>query len=161
MPAPSKSRGTATRHELYSMYTGMISRCCTPSAISYPAYGGRGIRVCDRWMTGQPESAGFWNFVDDMGPRPYGFTIERRDFNGDYRPSNCYWLPRNEQNAPGRKRVRTDYSGIKGEKHGMSKLTNSQRIEIKRARLGGEPVSSIAGRYSVSRSQVYRILESI
>lgn len=160
MPSCHPLRGSARKHELYSMYSGMFLRCYNPKSTSYRSYGARGISVCDRWSTGQAGAMGFWNFVDDMGDRPCGYTIERRDFNSGYCPENCYWLPREEQNKPGRRRVRVDYTGIQGEKHGMSKLTDAQRAQIKKARLEGEPVRAIAERYSVSRSQVYRILGS-
>ncbi len=82
------------RHALQTIWHGMISRCTNPNAVKFKNYGGRGIRVCDRWV----ES--FENFLADMGPRPEpstDYSIDRIDVNGNYEPSNCRWLVKTEQ----------------------------------------------------------------
>lgn len=66
-------------------YNAMLYRCCSPASKDYPRYGGRGITVCDRWL------AGFANFLEDMGPRPAGTSLERKDVNAGYAPDNCIW----------------------------------------------------------------------
>lgn len=62
----------------------MRYRCSSPNAQEYKNYGGRGIKVCDRWSS-------FENFYADMGDCPPGLTLERVDGNKDYEPSNCVW----------------------------------------------------------------------
>lgn len=78
----------------YNSYHSMIQRCTNKNNDSYPNYGGRGIVVCDRWS----EKNGFLNFVEDMGERPEGTSIDRLDTNGNYTPNNCRWVDDLEQN---------------------------------------------------------------
>lgn len=77
----------------YRTWTAMKSRCADPRNASYPAYGGRGISVCERWLD-------FEAFLADMGERPsLDHSIDRIDADGNYEPGNCRWLTRAEQNA--------------------------------------------------------------
>lgn len=76
----------ATGSREYVSYCAMKQRCLYPKNKRYEQYGGRGIRICDRWL----ES--FENFYADMGQQPGpGYSIERIDRDKDYEPGNCVW----------------------------------------------------------------------
>lgn len=76
---------------LYRAWQGMVKRCNNPNDTGYKNYGGRGIRVCDRWMK-------FENFYADMGDRPSGKSLDRYpNNNGNYEPGNCRWATSLEQ----------------------------------------------------------------
>ena len=86
----SKTKKSAT----YIVWQGIQNRCLVPSSTSYPHYGGKGVTICERWLG----KGGFANFLSDMGERPAGMSIDRRDNSKGYEPSNCRWVTRLEQN---------------------------------------------------------------
>lgn len=71
-------------------WSAMIQRCTNKKLPCFSNYGGRGITICPRWRT-------FRNFLDDMGPRPEGTTLERKNNDGNYEPENCIWATKKKQ----------------------------------------------------------------
>lgn len=72
----------------FTCWVNMIQRCTNPSHKSYDRYGGRGIRVCARWLNS------FENFLADMGEKPIGMEIDRENNDRGYFPDNCRWATR-------------------------------------------------------------------
>lgn len=76
--------------DTYVCWQNMRARCEKPQNAAYARYGGRGITVCDRWRI-------FQNFLADMGERPAGLTLERKNNDLGYSPENCCWSTRKQQ----------------------------------------------------------------
>jgi len=108
----NKSHGLASRtatHPLYNTWCLMRRRCIYPSTKAFSDYGGRGIKVCERWLNGDGFKSAFECFVEDMGPRPFpSATVDRIDNNGNYEPGNCRWATKKEQAINSRRWINVD-----------------------------------------------------
>jgi hypothetical protein len=81
-----------SNHKLYLCWTNMKRRCYDVKNREYKRYGGRGIKVCDRWINS------FENFLNDMGEKPAShYSIDRINVDGNYGPTNCKWSTPKEQ----------------------------------------------------------------
>lgn len=112
----------------YATWRHMVGRCTQPNRPEYKHYGGRGIKVCDGWLS-------FENFYADMGPRPFpNAEIERKDNNGNYEPGNCVWATRRQQMRNTRRVRRLTLNGITlslpdwADKLGMTRHTLRTRL---------------------------------
>jgi len=83
---PNVQRYIGKKHTpTYACWSSIKSCCLNPSHPQFKNYGGRGVRICDRWLD-------FDNFYEDMGLKPDGLILERIDSDGDYEPCNCRWV---------------------------------------------------------------------
>lgn len=88
-------------------WKSMLNRCRLDNRIQWKDYGGRGIKVCERWMK-------FKNFISDMGLKPGSdYSLDRIDVNGDYIPSNCKWSTSKQQQQNKRNNVFIEFNGDK------------------------------------------------
>lgn len=111
-----------SRHPLYPIWNGMKQRCYNPNRNSWKYYGERKIVVCQEWLND------FWKFVEDMGERPEGFSLERIDVNGNYEPSNCIWIPKQNQGKNRRNVIIDDLTFLP--------ISRERKRQIRKNRLG-------------------------
>lgn len=112
----------------YRIWTNMKSRCSNPNFDSYKWYGGRGIKVCEKWKS-------YAEFLADMGDAPEGMTIDRLDGDKDYEPGNCRWSTWTEQQNNRRNNKWIEFNGVKltqaqwAKKVGLASQTISSRLK--------------------------------
>lgn len=126
-----------SKTDTYSIWNNMIYRCKSPTYREFHLYGGRGIKVCDRWLK-------FENFLADMGVRPEGHSIDRVDTNGDYEPQNCRWA--------------TDFDQARNQR--TNKLSMEKAREMRALRKSGWTCAELAKRFDVTKESVYGVLKS-
>jgi len=127
----------------FTIWASMIQRCTNPLNKAFKNYGGRGIAVCDRWLSH------FEDFLNDMGRRPGpNYSIERMDNDRGYEPSNCVWATPSQQ-----ARNRRDGS-LRGEQAKHSKLTEAAVMEIRCSDLKN---AELGRKYGVTASAIYNV----
>ena len=114
----------------------MRARCRNPNDTSFRDYGGRGIRVCDRWED-------FASFFEDMGERPEGMTIDRIDVNGHYEPGNCRWADDITQANNKRSNVRITRDGVSKTLQEWADATGIKRETIRWRLRQGWPIDRV------------------
>jgi hypothetical protein len=108
----SSYQGRRTTPE-FNAHAGMMARCFNPDDAAYGNYGGRGIRVCERWAKGEDGLSGYECFLADMGRRPSAsHSIDRRENSKGYSKSNCRWATKKEQSRNRRGLHVVEYSGV-------------------------------------------------
>lgn len=112
----------------------MVRRCHDPRTKQWGDYGGRGIEVCERWRSD------FWEFYDDMGPRPEGAMLDRVDNDSGYSRSNCRWVDALESSANRRWCIRMHLDGeivpLKAYMRHHGYTANDYRMVTKRVKRG-------------------------
>jgi hypothetical protein len=123
LAARNRSHGHAGTR-MHRIWKSIKTRCLNPRHHTYAAYGGRGVKICDRWLNS------FGNFLADMGEAPDDMSIDRfPDADGNYEPGNVRWATRTEQSR---------------NRPGFVKLTEDMVRDIHRRCDGGETVAAIA-----------------
>lgn len=147
----------ARRTPEYRIWTHIKSRCLNTKVPEYKHYGGRGITICERWLPS------FENFLADMGKRPSGLhSIDRKDTNGNYEPTNCRWATYSEQanNTRANKKVVINGETKNAAEWALGAGLNSQ-ILYKRSRRGHIGTELIAARKAIETYSFDGITASI
>ncbi len=117
-----RTHGMSYSH-IYKVWTEMKQRCRNPKDKYYPNYGGRGIKVCERWQL-------FENFYADMGEIPKGHQLDRKDNDGNYCAENCRWATRIQQQNNTRKNFIIKFNGHSHTLSEWARIKNIKRSTL-------------------------------
>jgi hypothetical protein len=123
--ARTKHGCAKTETPTYQSWKNMRARCNHKNRHDYKHYGGRGIQVCKEWDS-------FNQFLQDMGEKPVGFSLERKNVNDGYCKQNCEWIPKNLQPSNTRKSVRIPFQESLMSANAISKIVNIHPDNIRR-----------------------------
>lgn len=129
--------GGTYRHPIYVAWQNMRARCYNPNHEKYHRYGGRGIIVCEDWLKIIP----FRDWAIASGWQE-NLTLDRKENDGNYEPSNCHWIPR-----PNNSR-----------KKSTTKLTYSQACEIRVRAANGENKRTLSELFNVSHGTIWFVV---
>lgn len=146
----SVKNGSA-EYRTFITWQSMIWRCTNKARKDYSAYGGRGIKVCDRWLLS------FANFLSDMGIKPKGYSLGRIDNDGNYCAENCRWETYGQQARNRRSNTVISFNGRTqpliawAEETGLSRDTITKRIDAGWS-IEAALTLPIRARYSMARA---------
>lgn len=135
----SHGHGGRTRSPTYDTWAGMIDRCVNPNNKRFARYGGRGITVCERWRNS------FSAFLQDMGERPEGKSIDRINNDGNYEPGNCRWATRKEQQNNLHNNLVIEFNGVRRTIHEWADVTGIKTNTLRRRLASQWPLEQVFG----------------
>ena len=122
MAEEQKMTTALSKTRLHSVWHGMKMRCYNPHATGYENYGGRGIKICDEWLS----FSEFYKWAKSQNNYDDTLTIERIDNNGDYCPNNCIWITKGEQN---KNRRNTHWVTYQGKRYSLNELSKKLHFD--------------------------------
>lgn len=122
------------KSKTYNSWRDMKKRCNNPNHRAYADYGGRGIKVCQRWQDS------FDNFLEDMGPKPNGYTLDRIDNDGNYEPGNCRWASARTQANNRRNNILVIAEGVEDTLANHCRRLNLRYSVVKQRIRSGWPI---------------------
>lgn len=130
----------------YKTWSGLKTRCYNPNNKGHENYGAKGVGICDRWLNS------FENFLEDMGERPIGKTLDRYpNMNGNYEPSNCRWATPKQQGENTRKSRVFEHNGISMNVSDWAKHFNTHRSNILKHLKKGRTIEQLVRFYEYKK----------